>query len=62
MAAPLDTHRLALVFDSRPDILAGIQQAAGMSKLLLLACFPESDLTTCVEEKDGAMIAHALSL
>lgn len=34
MAATLDTHTLSVVFESRPDILSGIQKAAGMSRLL----------------------------
>ena len=34
MAARLDLQTLGLVFQSRPDILAGIQKAAGMRRSL----------------------------
>lgn len=37
MAAPLDTQTLGLVFQSRPDILAGIQKAAGRRRRSLLS-------------------------
>jgi hypothetical protein len=33
MAAKLDVQTLGLVFESRPDILAGIRKAAGMHYL-----------------------------